>query len=151
MSAFFDRAILNNKEMTDYRGTYHVIMVFAITTLSIRAVQQTRDIARASYRVQHEQLSRNVDHDWLKARTLHIKGLPQEDRDGNGLKQILDNFLADKDGKVVAIQIVPPFSAIFNIETKIKDLKYLQMLTSSADQKFFLCVPSKYMVPEKYE
>lgn len=51
LTAFFDRAVLDNKEMTDYRGTYHVIMVFVVTTLSIRAVQQTRDIARDSYRI----------------------------------------------------------------------------------------------------
>lgn len=70
-------------------------------------------------------MSRNVDYDWLKARTLHIKGIPMEDRTGNGLKTILDNFLKDKDGRVVAMQLVPPFSKIFSIETKIKDMRYL--------------------------
>ena len=95
--------------------------------------------------MQHQQLSKNVDHDWLKARTLHIKGIPPEDRTGNGLKTVLDNFLKDKDGKVVAMQIVPPFSKIFELETKIKDLRYIQMLTQSADYHFFCCVPSKYL------
>ena len=145
LTAFFDRAILDNKEMTDYRSWYHVGMVFIITSFTIRAIQTTRKDARESYRMQHEEASRNVDHEWLKARTLHIKGIPAEDRTGNGLKNVLDDFLRDKDGKVVAIQIVPPFSKIFDIETKIKDLKYLQMLTSTSDQHFFCCVPSKYM------
>ena len=48
-------------------------------------------------------MSRNLDHDWLKARTLHIKGIPPEDRTGNGLKTVLDNFLKNRDGKVVAM------------------------------------------------
>ena len=103
MTAFFDRAILDNKEMTDYRSWYHVLMVFIITSLTIRAIQTTRNEAVDSYHMQHKQLSRNVDHDWLKARTLHIKGIPTEDRTGNGLKTILDNFLKDKDGRVVAL------------------------------------------------
>ena len=137
--------------MTDYRSWYHVIMVFIITSLTIRAIQTTRNEAADSYYMQHQQLSRNVDHDWLKARTLHIKGIPAEDRTGNGLKTILENFLKDKGGRVVAMQLVPPFSKIFSIETKIKDMRYLQMLTSSAEEHFFLCVPSKYLQEDRYE
>ena len=103
LSAFFDRAILDNKEMTDYRSWYHVIMVLIITSMTIRVIKRTRDEAKESYTMQHKQMSRRIDHEWLKARTLHIKGIPAEDRTGSGLKTILDNFLKDKDGKVVAM------------------------------------------------
>lgn len=43
-------------------------------------------------------------HEWLKARTLHIKGVPNEDRTGNGLKQVLQKFLDQQGGgKILAI------------------------------------------------
>ena len=91
----------------------------------------------------HTQLSKDIDSDWLKARTLHIKGIPREDRTGNGLKMVLDKHLEQTGGKVLAIQIVPPFSKMFQIESKIRDLKYFRMLIDSgeADNSFFCCVP----------
>jgi hypothetical protein len=50
------------------------------------------------------------DAEWLKARTIHIKGIPAEDRTGNGLRQVLESFLEKNGGMVVAVAIVPPFS-----------------------------------------
>ena len=35
-------------------------------------------------------MSKNKDHEWLKARTIHVKGLSHEDRTGNNLKAILE-------------------------------------------------------------
>ena len=49
LAAFFDRAILDNKEMTDYRSWYHVIMVFIITSMTIRVISRTRNEAKDSY------------------------------------------------------------------------------------------------------
>jgi len=44
-------------------------------------------------------------HEWLKARTLHIKGIPVEDRAGNGLKLVLERFLKENvgGGKILAV------------------------------------------------
>ena len=69
-----------------------------------------------------------TDVEWLKACTLHIRGMPWEDRAGLGLRQKLQKFLDDKNGKVLGVQIVPPFANIFEIEVKIRDLKDLNML-----------------------
>lgn len=74
-------------------------------------------------------MSKKRDHEWLKARTMHIKGIPEEDRAGNGLKTYLEDFLKqNRYGKVLAIQIVPPFHKMFNIEVKMRDLRDLNML-----------------------
>jgi hypothetical protein len=89
-------------------------------------------------------MSEDKDHEWLKARTIHVKGIPAEDRTGNGLKQVIDTFLEDKGGAVVAVSIVPPFHRIFEIETKTRDLKYLNMLLSSGDEQYYCCLPTKY-------
>ena len=51
----------------------------------------------------------------------------------------------------MAVQIVPPFHEIFEIETKTRDLRYIQMTVTSADQPFFCCVPSKYLTDSKFE
>lgn len=37
------------------------------------------------------------------------------------------------------------------IESKMRDLKYIQMMTLSAEQPFFCCVPSKYLEDSKFE
>jgi len=43
-------------------------------------------------------MSSAKDAEWLKARTIHIKGIPAEDRTGNGLRQVLESFLEKKGG-----------------------------------------------------
>lgn len=37
------------------------------------------------------------------------------------------------------------------IEAKTRDLKYIQMMTMSAEQPFFCCVPSKYLSESRFE
>jgi hypothetical protein len=108
-------------------------MVFVYTFLTINAVQSTRREAQRAYKKNHLEMSENKDHEWLKARTIHIKGIPAEDRTGNGLRQVLESFLDKKGGMVIAVQMVPPFSKIFEIETKMKDMKYLNMLLNTQD------------------
>jgi hypothetical protein len=81
------------------------------------------------------------DAEWLKARTIHIKGIPAEDRTGNGLRQVIESFLKEKGGMVIAVQMVPPFSKIFEIETKMKDIRYLNMLLNAQEEHFFCCAP----------
>lgn len=43
-------------------------------------------------------MSKSKDHEWLKARTIHVKGVPPEDRSGNALKSVLERALKDTDG-----------------------------------------------------
>jgi len=51
----------------------------------------------------------------------------------------------------MTIQIVPPFHKMVEIEAKTRDLKYIQMMTSSSEHPFFCCVPSKYLEISKFE
>ena len=43
------------------------------------------------------------------------------------------------------------FLMMIEIETRTRDLKYIQMLTLSSEQPFFCCVPSKYLEVTKFE
>lgn len=54
-------------------------------------------------------MSQNKDHEWLKARTIHVKGIPEEDRTGNSLKMVLERVLSETDGEVLAVLVVPDF------------------------------------------
>jgi hypothetical protein len=129
MGQFFDRAALKNKELSNYRGWFHVFMVFVYTFLTIHFIQKTRRDARVSYQMYYSEMSKKKDHEWLKARTMHIKGIPEEDRAGNGLKTLLETFLKENGGgSILAMQIVPPFHKIFQIEVQMRDLKDLNML-----------------------
>jgi len=61
-------------------------------------------------------MSGTYDHEWLKARTVHIKGIPAEDRHGDGLKTLLSQYLKDSGGEVLALHLVPDFTKILDIE-----------------------------------
>ena len=86
-------------------------------------------------------MSKNKDHEWLKARTVHVKGLSPEDRSGNYLKHILDRVIGPAGGEVLAVHLVPDFVNQLELEGKILDLKDLQMLISAQDNNFSCCVP----------
>lgn len=49
-----------------------------------------------------EKLKKN-DHEWLKTCTLHVRGIPAEDRAGMGLRAKLERYLTNKGGKVQGI------------------------------------------------
>lgn len=39
-------------------------------------------------------MSKKMDNEWLKARTVHVQGVPPEDRSGNYLKAVLERVLS---------------------------------------------------------
>jgi hypothetical protein len=84
--------------LTYFRSWAHVILVLVFTLLTIRNVQKIRREARIAYQVYHRAMSKNKDHEWLKARTIHVKGIPSEDRTGNVLKSMLERQLRDIGG-----------------------------------------------------
>jgi hypothetical protein len=63
-------------------------------------------------------MSRFKDHECLKTRTLHIKGVLPDDRTGNGIEAHLNKILEKKSyhgapggvGKVRSVLIIPDFT-----------------------------------------
>lgn len=106
---WFDMTTLNNKELSNIKGWVHVILVLVFTLLTIRAVQKTRRDARIAYQFYHREMSKNHDNEWLKARTVHVKGIPPEDRSGNQLRAVLERVLAPSGGHVLGLILVPDF------------------------------------------
>ena len=108
-SDWFDRTTLNNKELSSFKGWVHVALVLVFTLLTVRQVQKTRRDARIAYQFYHNEMSKNKDHEWLKARTVHVKGLPPEDRSGNNLKAVLERVISPVGGEVLGVLLVPDF------------------------------------------
>ena len=52
------------------------MLVMIFTLLTIRTVQKIRREAKIAYQFYHKAMSANKDHEWLKARTIHVKGIP---------------------------------------------------------------------------
>ena len=106
------------------------------TLLTIRIVQKTRRDAKVALESFYQDMSRYKDHECLKARTMHIKGVLPQDRTGDGVQNYLNKILKRKSygsenpGKVTSLLIVPDFTKQLEIEGKIQDLKDLKMLMS---------------------
>ena len=83
VSEWLDVAFLDNSQMSNYRAYFHVVMVSLLTFMTIYRVRVVRRMARASYQMVAKE--KKTDLELLKSCTLHIRGIPVEDRAGIGL------------------------------------------------------------------
>ena len=103
-------------------------------------------------------MSRYKDHECLKTRTLHVKGVLPEDRTGLGIEAHFNNILKrmtygiSKPGKVTSVLVVPDFTAQLEIEGKIQEMKDLKMLLSVQEPGIVSClIPRRYLDPDAYD
>ena len=71
------------------------------------------------------------DYEWLKARTLHVRGLIAKDRRGELLRNELNVMLQPTQGRVLDVVVVPDFQRLFDLETEKKELEDLHHLVSA--------------------
>ena len=70
-------------------------------------------------------MSKYKDHECLKARTLHIKGVLSHDRSGDGILSYLNKILKQKaygtqvPGKAITILIIPDFKSQLRIDSQM--------------------------------
>jgi hypothetical protein len=74
--------------------------------------------ARTIYAKVQLERSKTKDYEWLKSRTVHVRGLAPEDRKGEALIRKLNKELEIIGGKVVAIINIPDFHKILELEIK---------------------------------
>ena len=61
-------------------------------------------------------MSKYKDHECLKTRTIHVKGVLSNDRTGNGIERFLNDILKKRtygnqqSGKVTSVLIIPDFT-----------------------------------------
>jgi len=74
---------------------------------------------------------KNRDFEWLKARTLHVKGLLPKDRRGDMLRNEMNMMLEPIKGKVLDVVVIPNFQKLFDLETEKKELEDLHHLVNA--------------------
>jgi len=85
-------------------------------------VQKTRRDALVALESFYQGMSKYKDHECLKARTLHIKGVLPQDRSGDGLLSYLNKILKSKaygtqvPGLAITILIIPDFTSQLKID-----------------------------------
>ena len=118
-----------------------------ITLLTLRTVFKLKTQARLVYKkyVKH-------DYEWLKSRTVHVKGLLKNDITGAILENMLNDHLQDTESKILAIWVVPDYRKLTQLEEKRKDLEDLSQLLGVKEPAFMrLWVRRKYRTEEYYK
>jgi hypothetical protein len=92
------------------------MIVFTMATLY--TFYELKVEARSIYAEVQLKRSRTKDFEWLKTRTVHVRGLAPNDRKGESLIRKLDKELELIGGKVIAIINIPDFSKILELENK---------------------------------
>lgn len=72
-------------ELSTQKAWLSILIIFLFTLLTIRIVQKTRRDAKVALESFYQDMSRYKDHECLKARTMHIKGVLPHDRTGDGV------------------------------------------------------------------
>ena len=87
---WFERSSLNNKALTPISSWAHSGLALLFTILTFFTVFDLREEARELYKENQKEKCKVKDYEWLKARTLHIRGLLPKDRRGDMLKNELN-------------------------------------------------------------
>lgn len=155
------QGMINHKdesELSSAKAWVSIFIIFAFTLLTIRIVQKTRRDAKVALESFYQDMSKYKDHECLKTRTLHVKGVLPHDRTGQGLEAHMNKILKKRSfgsqtpGKVTSLLIIPDFTKQLELEGKIQDLKDLKMLLSVQEPSCLDCViPSKYRDPDTFD
>ena len=106
---WFERSSLNNKTLTPVSAWIHCALTVFFTGLTFYTVFDLREEAKDLYKEANKEKCRVKDYEWLKARTLHVRGLLPKDRRGDMLKNELNIMLQPIQGKVLEVNVIPDF------------------------------------------
>lgn len=115
---WFERMTLNNKELDTLSWWVHGILMIIFTIATIYTFYELKLEARKVYAEVQLKRSRTKNFEWLKTRTVHVRGLAPNDRKGEALIKKLNKELELIGGKVLTIINIPDFSSILELENK---------------------------------
>lgn len=79
--------------LTANRAWISIFVIFSFTGLTLYMAQRTRRESKIALETFYRDMSHYKDHECLKTRTLHVKGVLPDDRTGNGIEQYLNKIL----------------------------------------------------------
>jgi hypothetical protein len=106
---WFDRSAINNKTLSPVTAWLHCGLAVFFTLATFYTVFDLREEARDLYKETQREKCKVKDYEWLKARTLHVRGLLPKDRRGDMLKNELNLMLEPINGQVLDIVVIPDF------------------------------------------
>jgi hypothetical protein len=142
------KVLYGNKD--SIKGTWSWVQValsIFITILTLRTIFNLKTFARNVYKKYEKH-----DYEWLKSRTIHVKGLLKNDITGALLENMLNDNLSDTESKILAICVVPDYRKLTILEEKRKDLEDLSQLLGVKEPTCMrLCVRKKYRNEDYYQ
>lgn len=149
---WFEKMTLNNKELTPFSAWVHAILVIIFTIATIYTFYFLKEEARSIYAEMQLERSKTKDFEWLKTRTVHVRGIAPHDRKGTTLIKKLNRELKFINGRVLAIINIPDFEKFFNLELEKLDLDDLIMQPENKEPALKKCfVAKKYRSQQYYE
>lgn len=112
---FFTRTTLS-KSITDWKAWFQVIIVAIFSGGVLLTVYLLRSYLSEVLMNNAIDLERSNEHEWLRMRTVHVRGLDIGDRSGGALARILQAFLQHRGGGVVEVYMVPDYQKLLELE-----------------------------------
>jgi hypothetical protein len=84
----------------------------------------------------HVEESHNAEHEWIKSRTIHVRGLDTGDRTGIALATVLNEFLKTRGGSVLDVQILPDYQSMLELEVKRSEAECMKRLCEQHPEAF---------------
>jgi hypothetical protein len=133
-SDWFEKSSLGNTLLTPITVWVHVGLLTFFSVATFYYVFEIREEAKAMYKEHQMKLCKNKDYEWLRARTLHVRGVHPKDRGGFRLKGELNRIIKPSGGQVLSVSVIPDYQTLLLLEEEKKDLKDLDYLYSANDK-----------------
>lgn len=148
---WYEKMMLNNKELNYFTAWMHVILVFLFSLISLVTMVNLRIDVRNAYFQYYVRRSLQNDVEFLKQRTLHVQGLIPQDKRGNRLVTQVNHFLRQFGGAVLGVVVIPDYQSLFHLEVKMRDLKDMRQLVDVHPTGHRCCVPKRYIDSRTYD
>ena len=145
-NAWIIKVFYGNKDFIQGAWSWvQVALCMFITVFTLKTVYNLKTHARMVYKkyVKH-------DYEWLKSRTIHVKGMLKNDVTGALLENMLNEHLQDTESKILTIWVVPDYRKLTELEEKRKDLEDLSHLLGIKEPTVMRIWVKKKHRTEKY-
>ena len=147
------KVLYGNKDVVKGAWSWVQIWIWIfITFITLKTVYGLKAMGRILYKKHIRTRDIKHDYEWLKSRTIHVRGLLKNDVDGRILESVLNEQLEHYESKVLGIIVVPDYNKLTELEEKRKDLEDLSQLLGVQEPTWMrIWVRKKYRTEEYYQ
>eukprot|EP00357_Protocruzia_adherens_P016895 CAMPEP_0115016764 /NCGR_PEP_ID=MMETSP0216-20121206/27668_1 /TAXON_ID=223996 /ORGANISM="Protocruzia adherens, Strain Boccale" /LENGTH=723 /DNA_ID=CAMNT_0002387357 /DNA_START=291 /DNA_END=2462 /DNA_ORIENTATION=- len=147
-----ERITIYNKNLSWETTWIHVILILIFTFGVFKTVRNVKREIRKSKIREHYKISQHRDSEWLKQRTVHIRGVLPEDRKGEKLRQVLNDYCQKIGGSVLSVHVIQDYEKLMNLELKRGELVMQKRHFEDKSQRgcCSCCIPGVFIKDEKH-